>query len=75
MAAPEDMPISRAGDKAVPTSNLSNQRTALSQYFAHRREVITNRDLITARYNDKVKFFEDHFVSYFFLTEKNHTNV
>ncbi len=53
----------RSGDKTALTANLSNQRTALAQYFANDQHVITNRDLIQKRYEDKLTWFENNFVS------------
>ncbi len=60
----DEPPRPKSGEKTVPQGNLQNQRTALAQYFAGKREVITLRDLIRARYDDKIKWFQENYVSY-----------
>ncbi len=62
--APEDQPRPKSGDKRVPTVHLQNARTGLLQYYAEQNTVVTNRDLIKRRYEDKLDWYNKHFVSF-----------
>ncbi len=70
LAPNDEQPRNRSGEKAAPTANLSNKRQGLTQYFAGltatdtEPAVITHRDLIKKRYDDKLKWFNAHYVSY-----------
>ncbi len=71
--APEEQPRPKSGDKRVVTVNLQNARTALMQYYAQDSEVVTNRQLIRKRYDDKVDWFRKHFVNIKFLQFYRHS--
>ncbi len=61
--APEENARPKSGDKQAPATNLHNQRTALAQYFAGQEHVRTNRQFIERRYNDKIDWYQKHYVS------------
>ncbi len=62
----EEEPVSsaaRSGSKSCATANFNNRRNALYSYLGGRSGVITLRDWVRARYDDKKKFAEENFVS------------
>ena len=59
----QDGTSGKSGTKTLATQNFNNKRNALYNYIGGKDDVVTLREWICARYNDKKDFAAKHYVS------------